>query len=203
MRFNLSSTTPSKVTFVGTSPTPVYFRDLKFNKLCRTPEYLVHSIAAARAEGYALGVKLVRGAYHPHEIEVHRASTTSRASALAHSPSGTHELSISPDNMPPVWLAKDETDTCYDSAVRLLISLIREDVEASKRTGSPPSIGALFGTHNWDSANLVVDELVKQGLAQKEGEDKVVIGQAAMQRVAVAQLYGKCLSCPIPKSGPD
>ncbi|KAI0757553.1 FAD-linked oxidoreductase-like protein [Daedaleopsis nitida] len=160
--------------------------------LRRTPEYLAQSISAARAEGYALGVKLVRGAYHPHEIDTHRAASASRASASQSSPSGNHDLSISPDNMPPVWLAKDETDTCYDASVRLLISLIREDVEACERTGSPPAIGALFGTHNWSSADLVVDELVKQGLARCEGDrdHKVVIGEGAMQRVAVAQLYG-------------
>ncbi len=93
--------------------------------------------------------------------------------------------------MPPVWLTKDETDTCYDSSVRMLISLVREDVEACKRTGSPPSIGALFGTHNWDSANLVVDELVKQGLAKSAGDGKVFVSDEAMQRVAVAQLYGE------------
>ncbi|TFK85682.1 FAD-linked oxidoreductase [Polyporus arcularius HHB13444] len=159
--------------------------------LRRTPEYLAQSIAAARAEGYSLGVKLVRGAYHPHEIEIHRASSASRASVTTSSPrSGTHDVSISPDNMPPVWLTKDETDTCYDSSVRMLISLVREDVEACKRTGSPPSIGALFGTHNWDSANLVVDELVKQGLAKNVGDGKVFVSDEAMQRVAVAQLYG-------------
>ena len=158
-----------------------------------TPEYLSESIAAARAEGYSLGVKLVRGAYHPHEMEIHRAASASRAALTASSPrSGTHDVSISPDNMPPVWLTKDETDTCYDSSVRTLITLVREDVEACKRTGSPPSIGALFGTHNWGSANLVIDELVKQGLAKDEGDGKVSVSDEAMQRVAVAQLYGEC-----------
>ncbi|KAH9891216.1 FAD-linked oxidoreductase [Cubamyces lactineus] len=156
--------------------------------LRRTPEYLAQSIADARAEGYALGVKLVRGAYHPHEIEVHKAATTSRMEATT--PSGSHELSISPDNMPPVWLSKDETDTCYDSSVKALIALIREDVDKCAKGAPGPAIGALFGTHNWDSANLVVDELVKQGLASTDSSGGVWISDAAMQRVAVAQLYG-------------
>ncbi|KAI0761176.1 FAD-linked oxidoreductase [Trametes elegans] len=156
--------------------------------LRRTPEYLAQSISNARAEGYALGVKLVRGAYHPHEIEVHKAALASRMSATT--PSGSHELSISPDNMPPVWLHKDETDSCYDSSVRLLISLVREDVERCAKGAPGPSVGALFGTHNWDSANLVVDELVKQGLAAPDETGGVKISDAAMKRVAVAQLYG-------------
>ncbi|KAI0638876.1 FAD-linked oxidoreductase [Trametes polyzona] len=162
--------------------------------LRRTPEYLAQSIADARAGGYALGVKLVRGAYHPHEIEVHKAATQSRMDRTT--PSGSHELSISPDNMPPVWLRKDETDTCYNEAVQLLVRLVREDAENVEAKGAPgPTIGALFGTHNWESADLVIDELVRQGLATKvQGEkgESVWISDAAMKRVAVAQLYGMC-----------
>ncbi|TBU56221.1 FAD-linked oxidoreductase [Dichomitus squalens] len=171
---------------------PDMFQPLIFNTfqgyLRRTPEYLARSIAMARTEGYALGVKLVRGAYHPHEIEIHKAATNSRAEATT--PSGGHDLSISPDNMPPVWLYKDETDSCYDSSVRLLISLLRQDVEACAKGAPGPTIGALFGTHNWDSANLVIDELVKQGLATRDASGVVEISEAAMERVAVAQLYG-------------
>ncbi|KAI0641100.1 FAD-linked oxidoreductase [Trametes meyenii] len=157
--------------------------------LRRTPEYLAQSITDARAGGYALGVKLVRGAYHPHELEVHKAALQSRIDATT--PSGSHELSISPDNMPPVWLTKDETDSCYNSAVRLLVSLAREDAEKCSRGSPGPAIGAMFGTHNRESANLVIDELEKQGLATT-GQNGVWISDAAMQRVAVAQLYGMC-----------
>ena len=137
-------------------------------------------------------MKLVRGAYHPHEIEVHKAACATRTPGSP--PSGSHDLSISPDNMPPVWLTKDETDTCYDASVRLLVSLVREDAEAFKKGNTPPAIGALFGTHNWDSANLVVDELLKQGLATSETDGTVRVSEAAMQRVAIAQLYGQCQS---------
>ncbi|KAI0369891.1 FAD-linked oxidoreductase [Pilatotrama ljubarskyi] len=158
--------------------------------LRRTPEYLAQSIADAREGGYALGVKLVRGAYHPHEIEVHKAALQSRIERTR--PSGTHEVSISPDNMPPVWLNKDETDSCYDSAVRLLMSLVREDVDKCPKGAPGPAIGALFGTHNWESANLVIDEMVKQGLASAGDYGGVWISDAAMQRVAIAQLYGMC-----------
>ncbi|KAI0668619.1 FAD-linked oxidoreductase [Trametes maxima] len=157
--------------------------------LRRTPEYLAQSIADARAEGYSLGVKLVRGAYHPHELEIHKAALQSRIDATT--PSGSHELSISTDNMPPVWLTKDDTDSCYNSAVELLVALAREDAEKCARGAPGPIVGAMFGTHNWESANLVIDELVKQGLATA-GENGVWISDAAMQRVAVAQLYGMC-----------
>ena len=52
----------------------------------RTPEYLAHTIAAARAENYALGMQLVGGAYHPYELNTHRAASASRASAPPHAP---------------------------------------------------------------------------------------------------------------------
>lgn len=162
----------------------------------RTPEYLAQSIVAARAEGYALGVKLVRGAYHPQEVKLHHAA------AVTHSPS---ESSISPDDMPPVWLSKDETDKCYDASARLLVKLVREDVDACARGQAGPAVGALFGTHNWESADLVVDELVRQGLAtlvqtstddgEEKGKGVVDVGEQTMRRVAIAQLYGSSL-CP-------
>ncbi|KAI0358838.1 FAD-linked oxidoreductase [Trametes cingulata] len=189
---------PPKSSWFGsrrsTGPAPVGTQPLIYNTfqgyLRRTPEYLVQSITDAREGGYALGVKLVRGAYHPHEIEVHKAALQSRMERTT--PSGTHEVSISPDNMPPVWLNKDETDTCYDSAVRMLIALVREDVDRCAKGAPGPSIGALFGTHNWESANLVIDEMVKHGLATSGDYGGVWISDAAMQRVAVAQLYGMC-----------
>ncbi|KAH9850564.1 FAD-linked oxidoreductase [Lenzites betulinus] len=190
---------PSKGSWFGfrnyTKPDVVGTQPLIYNTfqgyLRRTPEYLAQSISDARAGGYAFGVKLVRGAYHPHEMEVHKAATQSRIDRTT--PSGTHELSISPDNMPPVWLNKDETDTCYDASVKMLVGLVREDVENVAKGKPGPAIGALFGTHNWDSANLVIDELVRQGLASKAGEgDSVWISDAAMQRVVLAQLYGMC-----------
>jgi proline dehydrogenase len=36
------------------------------------PARLAHSLALARARGYAPGVKIVRGAYHPHELTAHQ-----------------------------------------------------------------------------------------------------------------------------------
>ncbi|KAH9939019.1 FAD-linked oxidoreductase [Epithele typhae] len=148
--------------------------------LRRTPEYLVQSIAAARREGYALGVKLVRGAYHPHEVAAHPAA--GEAHALS--------LSISPEPAPPVWTAKAETDARYDAGVRALVRAVRADVEAGKGKTAPPTIGVLFGTHNWTSAELIPEEMARAGLARKEADGTVVVPDEVAERVTMGQLFG-------------
>ena len=80
------------------------------------------ALADARANNYALGVKLVRGAYHPHEIAAHRAMDDARPS-----------MSISPDVEPPVWMEKRETDEAYNGCLKLLIKAVKEDVERCER----------------------------------------------------------------------
>ncbi|TBU30788.1 FAD-linked oxidoreductase [Dichomitus squalens] len=156
--------------------------------LRRTPEYLVQSIAAAREGGYSLGVKLVRGAYHPHEIAAHPATAPSAdKSAIPPGFGASYSPSISPDPVPPVWTEKSETDARYNACVHALIAAVRADVEARTRT---PAIGVLFGTHNWESANLVVDELVRQRLGSVDANGVVAIGDAVAERVTMGQLFG-------------
>ena len=152
--------------------------------LRRTESHLVQSLHLARANGFSLGVKLVRGAYHPHEIAAH-------SSAAA---PGAHSLSISPDALPPVWHTKPETDACYNACVGVLLDAVAADVAAPSRSRLP-TVGVLFGTHNWDSARLILDRLVSKKLATAEGatedsEPVVRIGSEVTERVTLAQLYG-------------
>ncbi|KAI0344244.1 FAD-linked oxidoreductase [Trametopsis cervina] len=159
--------------------------------LRRNPEYLAHSLRAAKEGGYALGVKLVRGAYHPHEIQAH-----------------TAKLSISPDSLPPVWPVKSDTDDCYNACAEVLLDAIADDIAhppassffgrwfgSSRHTESTPTVGVLFGTHNWKSCKLILDGLVKRGLAQVEGvtldgEPTVRIADEVTERLTLGQLYG-------------
>lgn len=145
-------------------------------------------MAAARQGGYSLGVKLVRGAYHPHELAAHP-STSAGADASLASPTTSTSLSISPDPVPPVWTSKAETDDRYNACVRTLVEAVREDVHGRGKQGYP-SIGVLFGTHNWDSANLIVEELVRQGLATVNSDGTVTVEDAVAERVTMGQLYG-------------
>ena len=201
----------------------------------RTPAHLALALADGRANNYAVGVKLVRGAYHPHEIAAHRAVDDTRPS-----------MSISPDVEPPVWMEKRETDEAYNGCLKLLIKAVKEDVErcekavghtvvekisdvtkkgwfglftvgnidikenerAAKADKKPktttptptplPSIGVLFGTHNWNSCGLILKNLVDTGLAvtsdgqefKPEAADVVKISDEAVERIAIGQLYG-------------
>lgn len=180
---------------------------------CRTPAQLAHDIAAARAGGFALGVKLVRGAYHPHEIAAHLSVTSPEVSTPAPAPSSevtkksktkTKDrvtLSISPEPVPPVWLVKEDSDACYNACVAMLVGAVAQDLRA--RRTQQPGVGVLFGTHNWRSCDVVLDELVRAGLATRDavpllhggdGESKVkevvAIPDEVCERVTMGQLYG-------------
>ncbi|KAG5335773.1 hypothetical protein E4T56_gene13817 [Termitomyces sp. T112] len=156
--------------------------------LRRTPELLAQSLADAKAGNYALGVKLVRGAYHSFEVAAHKAQFEGKPS---------HLLSSEPS--PPVWLTKSETDDRYNACVRMLVRKIREDVDVQQRKGKDkrtgtPGLGVLFGTHNWESCDVILRELVKSRLAIKSGrnEELVMVPDDVTERVAIGQLYGMC-----------
>ncbi|KAL0573845.1 hypothetical protein V5O48_008109 [Marasmius crinis-equi] len=149
--------------------------------LRRTPSYLREAFKDAQENGYSLGVKLVRGAYHPHEVAALEAKKAGKAS-----------LTITPEDVPPVWSFKHETDACYNECTKVLIEAIREDID-SKR--GEQSLGVLFGTHNWTSSRLILSELVRVGLAkeeQVEGEKEsvVMVPDEITERLTMGQLYG-------------
>ena len=89
------------------------------------------ALADARANNYALGVKLVRGAYHPHEIAAHKAAVVyDKTTAIGNSAIATARpsLFISSDEEPPVWTEKRETDESYNSCLKVLILAVKDDV---------------------------------------------------------------------------
>lgn len=185
--FNLSSTKPTRPTSSG-QPTLTLSFALLLTRYPSTPSYIQHSLAEARAHNFALGVKLVRGAYHPHETAAHTARSSSDKPG-----STQHSLSISPEAVPPVWPTKPETDACYDRCVRMLVRTVADSVEQPKRAAR---IGVLFGTHNRVSCELILDELVASGLAKVApapgGAGEIVrLGDAANERVVIGQLYGE------------
>lgn len=221
----------------------------------RTPAHLALALADARANNYALGVKLVRGAYHPYEIAAHRTAAGYGNSAIA---TARPSSSISPDVEPPVWMEKRETDEAFNGCLKVLIEAVKDDVKRCEKatrhtfierntevitkngwfglfsgggaggtdikdndrqaevdkkpksmTTLPPSICVLFGTHNWTSCGLVLQNLVDAGLAVtsdgqafkfETGEPTgvVKIDDEAVERIAIGQLYGAFVSNFIP-----
>ncbi|KAF8972552.1 FAD-linked oxidoreductase-like protein [Flammula alnicola] len=94
----------------------------------RTPAQLALALEDARRNNYALGAKLVRGAYHPHELEAHKAgiefdNTPHAVDVSRPSPS------ISPEPEPPVWTEKKDTDDTYNRCAAVLIKAVKDDVD--------------------------------------------------------------------------
>lgn len=79
--------------------------------------------------------------------------------------------------------------------MRTIIGSIKNDVDTRRPRGAPlaPAVGVLFGTHNWQSCGLILEELVKTGLAFKgPGEDDLVLlPDDVVERVTIGQLYGQ------------
>ncbi|KAG6877337.1 hypothetical protein C0992_010247 [Termitomyces sp. T32_za158] len=161
-----------------------------------TPALLAHSLADAKANNYALGVKLVRGAYHPYEVAAYTARLARAPSLLPpHADAEAH-----------VWMEKKQTDDAYDACARMLVREIREDVRGRADARGAPGLGVLFGTHNWDSCGVILGELLRCGLAtraqaragggdgEKEGTGTgaLVVPEDVVERVAIGQLYGMC-----------
>jgi proline dehydrogenase len=128
-------------------------------------------------------VKLVRGAYHPHETAAHPAPG---APPAGKGKPQTQTLSISPEVLPPVWGEKTDTDAAYDACAGLLLDAVAADV-ASERL---QSVGLLFGTHNWASCKKIMAGLTERGLAESTPEGKLRVTERVGERVTFGQLYG-------------
>ena len=98
------------------------------------PEYLEQSIIDAKAGNYALGVKLVRGAYHVQENAVYEKHFEAQKKAGGDSGKGKvvtpSKNYFSEEPNPPVWSTKAETDLCYNTCVKMLIGSVAQDVDA-------------------------------------------------------------------------
>lgn len=137
--------------------------------LTRNPEHLASTLAHARSHGYALGVKLVRGAYH--EQERRRWKKEGRAV-------------YGPD---PVWPDKAATDAAYDAGVDLILETLANDVKSER----PASVAVLFGTHNRHSCELIIDRLRTLGLLVREGgASPRWITPSLDGQVTIGQLFG-------------
>ena len=181
------------------APQPLVYATLQAY-LVRAPAFLDFLIKHAKDNEYSLGVKLVRGAYIEAELDVHRNRSISKPIKSG---------SISPDKNPPTYPNKESTDAAYDSCVRVLVGEIASDVAGARKvegkTSLTPGIGVLFGTHNWKSSRLVLDEILKVGLGKEvvdsssvsakgvEKKKKIVLSEGVRQRVCMAQLYGNFL----------
>ncbi|WVQ74811.1 hypothetical protein IAR50_004417 [Cryptococcus sp. DSM 104548] len=135
--------------------------------LTRQPTHILAALAHAESHGYALGLKVVRGAYHLQER---------KKWAEDHRPGND-----------PIWPTKPATDLSYNGAITTLLSTLSAQLK-----GKHPerALSVVFGTHNAESADLICENLVKYGLAHKEPSGLLKFASAAKGHVRVAQLYG-------------
>ncbi|KAJ7649532.1 FAD-linked oxidoreductase-like protein [Mycena polygramma] len=166
---------------IGTGTQPLVYATFQAY-LRRTPAHLVHALRDAQRHKYALGVKLVRGAYHTHETAAHPA--TAATGPEAH----TQTLSISPEALPPVWVQKADTDAAYDVCAALLLDAVAADAKSGRVQG----VGLLFGTHNWASCRKIMAGLVERGLAELTPAGTLRVSERVGERVTFGQLYGMC-----------
>lgn len=130
---------------------------------------MLQSIKDAEDGNYALGVKLVRGAYHEQEAV------------------SNPQVSISPGVDPPVYSTKVETDASFNECARILVKLISLDA----RKNSQPRISVLFGTHNMESCRLILSLLEQEGLAKADAlHTTVSVPRSTALRISFGQLFG-------------
>lgn len=93
--------------------------------------HLLRSLELAQREKFVLGVKLVRGAYHPQEHKVtspYEPDPTLIQRRLASISTDDSLTGILPGvragPAPPVWDEKWETDGAYNAAALLLVDLL-------------------------------------------------------------------------------
>lgn len=85
--------------------------------------------------------------------------------------------------------SKEATDKAYDGSVVTIISNLARQLHS---THSESALNVVFGTHNPESCQLVVDRLKAEGLALQGGEKGTLrLREDVQGKVFVAQLYGE------------
>jgi len=154
--------------------TPLVFGTYQ-SYLRRGIAHLQSSISDAKKGGYTLGIKLVRGAYQPLELSFYAKGSSKRVGNT--------------DSEPPVWREKSLTDNTYNASVGVILSSLKTD----RLANDTPCVSVLFGTHNQDSCNVVLNGLVDRGLADREiteSGSRIRIPKQVADRVSFGQLLG-------------
>jgi proline dehydrogenase len=223
-RFNACPPTSSPLSSVRTSPhsqQPLIYLTLQAY-LRRAPSYLTFSLSDAKIHNYAFGVKLVRGAYLEGEIEAHSSKGSFKdAESVSISPDRVHPVWSTKRETDEVYdecvrvligEVREDVERCRglvaftsteasdnNDKKRWFDWFQKEETTQWKRRQQQqavPRIAVLFGTHNWKSSRLVLDELVRNRLGEEvvkntSEEDSVVkLDEDVVQRVTTGQLYG-------------
>ncbi|WWD18866.1 hypothetical protein CI109_103321 [Kwoniella shandongensis] len=133
--------------------------------LMRQPAFLKAAIEHAEENGYALGLKVVRGGY----------ITKEKAAGEAKGLPGNGA----------VWASKPLTDASYNGSVETVLETLKTQLVSGK---SLP-LSVIFGTHNTDSVQTIIQTLESKGLASRSPNGALSLRKDVEGRVNVAQLY--------------
>jgi len=160
---------PTKGWFSKQSPTyvgPLVFGTYQ-SYLVRQPQFLMAMLKQAEDNGFSLGIKLVRGAYFVQERQ--RWKDEGR------------------EGVDPIWPNKPATDTSYNNSINTILLTLTTQISSPH---PERALAVVFGTHNPESVDLIIDGLNKFGLATKAPSGRLKMRDDVMGRVFIAQLYG-------------
>ena len=165
--------------------------------LRRTPSYLAASLERARAHGYTLGVKLVRGAYVDQENaewEGKDVRTPPASVKAEREVQGASEAQEEKEWRSPVWRNKTLTDRCYDGCAVRLVDEIALDMAKGKDKW--PSLAVIFATHNWQSALKVTRRMLDVGLCGPPAAETLRRKQVELAEGSSSATFGEARSDP-------
>lgn len=135
-----------------------------------TPSRLAACLAAADADGFSTGVKLVRGAYLTSEPIHHRTE------------GGSGPL--------PTWSTKEETDRCYDDLAEQLVTRLAKEVKSAEHVVGHPEVALLIAGHNAKSVRMVLQRLRdEEELAENRGS-RLAMADQLRGRLTFGQILG-------------
>lgn len=165
---------------------PIFYTTLQ-TSLRRAAPLLQAMLKDATARRYALGVKVVRGAYV--DVENDAAAHVGLAS--------------------PAWSTKAETDACFDGCANVLVEQIAahgiddQSDPSQTRPELRPSVGAMFASHNRTSVSTIlsllqshrlVDEVTpltsKNRASPSRDVPELMLRPEARKRICFGHLYG-------------
>lgn len=164
--------------------------------LRRTPSYLAMSLERAKKGQYALGIKLVRGAYVDQE---NREWSTKIVPTPPSNNGKLDQLSS------PVWPNKALTDQCYDKCANLLIREVAADLNQDAKKSSNKDnfarLSVVLAGHNWISNMTAVQTMIDIDLALPSTQEQrqrdsspcyqnLLLASGVRGRIHFAQLYG-------------
>lgn len=184
--------------------------------LRRTPMSLAASLERARKNNYALGVKLVRGAYYDQEnikagcpaagldSETYHAQLLAVDRAFGRRLLPPPDPAVEPDGWTsPIWPTKRLTDNSYDGCALALVDLLAQDMD-THGPSAWPHLSVIFASHNWQTDMKVLRRMLQRGLLLPPPRDNRVamtdhaerdlvglrVADGVRGRAMFGQLYG-------------